>query len=85
VSNFQLVLRTVLVIFLTCATLAVIVAGVDAFVYLPQGDFLVRKFSDVLTLCVGALAGLLAGQHLSMDKPADREVKRRKTRQSPTS
>jgi hypothetical protein len=64
VNDFQLVLRTVSTIFFTCAVLAVVVAGLEAFIQLPHGEYLVKKFGDILMLCVGAIAGLLAGRQL---------------------
>jgi hypothetical protein len=68
VSDFQLVLRIVGAIFFTCMVLAVIVAGLDAAGHLPLADYLVKKFGDIMTLCVGALVGLLAGQKIESRK-----------------
>ena len=59
-TDFHLVLRTVSIIFFTCAVLAVAVAGLDALHHFPLADYLVKKFGDMLTLCVGAIAGMLA-------------------------
>ena len=67
-TDFQLVLRTVSKIFFTCALLAVIVAGLDALHHFPLADYLVKKFGDILTLCIGAVAGLLAGHHFGLNK-----------------
>jgi len=64
VTDFQLVLRTVTIIFLTCAVLAVLVVVLEAFVRVPGAEFLVRKFGDILMLCVGAIVGLLAGHQI---------------------
>jgi hypothetical protein len=67
-NEFQQVLRTVLVLCLTCAALAVLVAALDAFHPFPLADYLVRKFGDTLTLCVGAIVGFLAGHHHGIRK-----------------
>jgi len=72
-TDFQLVLRTVSVIFITCATLAVIVAGLDALHHFPLADYLVKKFGDMLTLCVGALAGLLAGHRYGLKREGEKK------------
>jgi hypothetical protein len=68
VTDFQLVLRAVGIIFVTCMILAVVVVGMDAFTHLPLADYLVKKFGDIMTLCVGALVGLLAGQKIESRK-----------------
>lgn len=67
-TDFQFVLRAVGAIFFTCMILAVIVVGMDAFAHLPLADYLVKKFGDIMTLCVGALVGLLAGQKIESRK-----------------
>lgn len=67
-TDFQLVLRAVGIIFVTCMILAVVVVGMDAFTHLPLADYLVKKFGDIMTLCVGALVGLLAGQKIESRK-----------------
>ena len=75
-SDFQQVLRTVLVLCLTFAALAVLVAGLDAFHHFPLADYLVRKFGDTLTLCVGAIAGFLAGHHHGVRKERSQKTLR---------
>jgi hypothetical protein len=67
-TDFQSVLRTVSIIFFTCALFAVLVAGLDALHHLPLADYLVRKFGDITTLCIGAVAGLLAGRHYGLNR-----------------
>ncbi len=52
----------------TCMVLAVVVVGMEALGHLPLADYLVKKFGDIMTLCVGALAGLLAGQKIESRK-----------------
>ena len=64
-KDFRLVLRTVSAIFFTCAVFAVLLTCIDAFQHLPLADFLVKKFGEILTLSIGAIAGLLAGRHLT--------------------
>jgi len=73
-NDFRLVLDTVKVIFVTCALLAVLVAALDAFYHFPLADYLVKKFGDVLMLCVGAIAGLLAGRHYGLKKRANKQA-----------
>lgn len=67
-TDFQLVLRAVGAVFFTSMVLAVLVVGIDAISHLPLADYLVKKFGDIMTLCVGALVGLLAGQKLESRK-----------------
>jgi hypothetical protein len=65
VKDFRMVLRTVTVMFFGCLCCAVSLATLDAFHHLALADFLVRKLSDIMILCVGAIAGLLTGKHLA--------------------
>ncbi len=67
-TDFQLVVRTICIVFFTCAVLAAIVTGLDSLHHLPLADYLVKKFGDMLTLCVGAIAGLLAGHQYGLRK-----------------
>jgi hypothetical protein len=75
VTDFQRVLTTVTIIFLVCAVLAVLLASLDAVYHVPLADFLVKKFGDLLTLCVGAIAGLLAGRHFSRSERTSKSEK----------
>jgi hypothetical protein len=67
-NDFRLVLKTVCVMFFTCAVLSVIVAWLDALHHFPLAEYLVKKFGDMLTLCVGASVGLLAGHRYGLRK-----------------
>lgn len=73
-TEFQVVLRTVTIIFFTCAVLAVILAAADSLHSLPLADYLVKKFGDMMMLCVGAVVGFFAGHHYGTRK--EREQKK---------
>jgi len=64
VTDFQLVLRIVSGIFLACAVLAVTETAVDAWLHQPMAEFLVKRFADLMLVCVSTIGGLLAGQKI---------------------
>lgn len=63
-TDFQLVLRIVSGIFLACAVLAVTETAVDAWLHQPMAEFLVKRFADLMLVCVSTIGGLLAGQKI---------------------
>jgi hypothetical protein len=68
VSDFQLALKVVAGVFLTCAVLAVVESAADAWLHLPLADFLVKKFADIMLVCAGALAGIFTGMKIESRK-----------------
>jgi hypothetical protein len=64
VTDFQLVLRIVGYIFAGCAVLAVAESAIDAWVHQPLAEFLVKRFADLMLVCVSTIGGLLAGQKI---------------------
>jgi len=68
VTDFQLVLRVVGYIFAACAFLAVAETAIDAFVHQPMAEFLVKRFADLMLVCVSTIGGLLAGQKIESRK-----------------
>ena len=58
--GFLKILRTVMVLTLVCALLAIAVAAINAFIELRFADQLVSKFMEMFTLGVGAIIALLA-------------------------
>jgi hypothetical protein len=68
VTDFQLVLKIVGGIFLACAVLAVIESSIDAWVHQPMAEFLVKRFADLMLVCVSTIGGLLAGQKIENRK-----------------
>jgi hypothetical protein len=58
-------------IFFACLILAALLTIFNAFVPAPLSEFLVKKLTDILILCLGAIAGVLAEKH-----SADRHVKK---------
>jgi hypothetical protein len=62
VTDFQLVLRVVGYIFAACAFLAVAETAIDAWVHQPMAEFLVKRFADLMLVCVSTIGGLLAGE-----------------------
>jgi hypothetical protein len=67
-SDFQLVLRIVSGIFVTCALLAVTETAVDAWVHQPMAEYLVKRFADLMLVCASTIGGLLAGQKIESQK-----------------
>ena len=67
-SDFQLVLRIVSGIFVACAVLAVAETAIDAWVHQPMAEFLVKRFADLMLVCVSTIGGLLAGQKIESRK-----------------
>lgn len=72
--DYRIVFFTVAAIFFFVATLTVGVSIIDAYHHMPLAEFVVKKFSDILMLCVGALTGLLAGRLLSRSEDKDRRA-----------
>jgi hypothetical protein len=68
VTDFQLVLRVVGYIFAACALLAVAETAIDAFAHQPMAEFLVKRFADLMLVCVSTTGGLLAGQKIESRK-----------------
>jgi len=64
VTDFQLVLRVVGYIFAACAVLAVTESVIDAWVHQPMAEFLVKRFADLMLVCVSTIGGLLAGRKI---------------------
>lgn len=56
------------IIFVTSAVLAVVLTSVDAWSHEPLAEYLVKKFGDIMLVCVSTVGGLLAGQKLESDK-----------------
>ncbi|SIO24826.1 hypothetical protein SAMN05443247_03130 [Bradyrhizobium erythrophlei] len=67
-TDFQLVLSVVGYIFAACAFLAVAETAIDAFVHQPMAEFLVKRFADLMLVCVSTIGGLLAGQKIESRK-----------------
>ena len=67
-SDFQLVLRVVGWIFAGCAVLAVAETAIDAWIHQPLAEFLVKRFADLMLVCVSTIGGLLAGQKIESRK-----------------
>lgn len=67
-TDFQLVLRVVGYIFAACAVLAVAETAIDALVHQPMAEFLVKRFADLMLVCVSTIGGLLAGQKIESRK-----------------
>jgi hypothetical protein len=68
VTDFQLVLKIVGYIFAGCAVLAVTESVIDALVHQPMAEFLVKRFADLMLVCVSTIGGLLAGQKIESRK-----------------
>jgi len=68
VTDFQLVLRVVGYIFAACACLAVAETAIDAWIHQPLAEFLVKRFADLMLVCVSTIGGLLAGQKIESRK-----------------
>lgn len=66
--DFQLVLRVVGYIFGACAFLAVAETAIDAWVHQPMAEFPVKRFADLMLVCVSTIGGLLAGQKIESRK-----------------
>lgn len=61
-------LRVVGYIFAACAFLSVAETAIDAFVHQPMAEFLVKRFADLMLVCVSTIGGLLAGQKIESGK-----------------
>src|SRR5258708_28739529 len=51
-------------IFAGCAVLAVAECAIDSFLHQPMANFLVKRFTDLMLVCVSTIGGLLAGQKI---------------------
>ena len=67
-TDFQLVLKIVSGIFLACAVLAVAETAIDSWIHQPLAEFLVKRFADLMLVCVSTIGGLLAGQKIERRK-----------------
>lgn len=76
-TDFRLVLKIVSAIFFACLMLSALLTGLDGLYKVPLADFLVRKLADIMILCVGAFAGLLAGNHIATKTKSSRRTKGR--------
>jgi hypothetical protein len=63
-SDIQLIIKVIAYIFAVCAILAVVEAAVDAWAHQPLAEFLVKRFSELMLVCVTSIGSLLAGQSI---------------------
>lgn len=63
-TDFQRVLRIISIIFIASTILAAFLAAFHAVYPSPLIDFLVRRLSDIMLICVSSIGGLVAGQKL---------------------
>ncbi len=61
-NDVQLIIKVIAYIFAGCAVLAVVEAAIDAWVHQPLAEFLVKRFSELMLMCVTSIGSLLAGQ-----------------------
>lgn len=61
--DFSVVLRTVLLLTVTCGVLAVVVVIASAMTPMPLADHLVSAFTDTFKLGVAAILGLIGGRN----------------------
>jgi len=48
--------------------LAVAETAIDAWIHQPLAEFLVKRFADLMLVCVSTIGGLLAGQKIESRK-----------------
>jgi hypothetical protein len=68
VSDFNMVLRAILIITLSCMALATALAVLDACLHVPLAEYLAKKFCDASINGVIAITGLVAGKGLNNQK-----------------